>query len=141
MKFKKFSHDLVLRQIIRDIINEMVKDIIQNTIKNIRKNKVKNINDIYKTKYPIVNFSQKMNLFDVSIKKFLREKMYYHKSVLEKTNYGKKIIKGLFQKIKKNPKIYMKINNIKKSNIDRSICDFIAGMTDRFAINLYNKSK
>ncbi|RPH01554.1 MAG: deoxyguanosinetriphosphate triphosphohydrolase [Candidatus Pelagibacter sp. TMED153] len=141
MKFKKFSHDLVLRQIIRDIINEMVKDIIQNTIKNIRKNKVKNINDIYKTKYPIVNFSQKMNLFDASIKKFLREKMYYHKSVLEKTNYGKKIIKGLFKKIKKNPKLYMKINNIKKSNIDRSICDFIAGMTDRFAINLYNKSK
>ena len=33
------------------------------------------------------------------------------------------------------------INNFKKSNIDRSICDFIAGMTDRFAINLYNKSK
>ena len=32
-------------------------------------------------------------------------------------------------------------NKIKKSNIDRSICDFIAGMTDRFAINLYNKSK
>ena len=141
MKFKKFSHDLVLRQIIRDIINEMVKDIIQNTIKNIRKNKVKNINDIYKTKYPIVNFSQKMNLFDASIKKFLREKMYYHKSVLEKTNYGKLVIKGLFLKIKKNPNKYIDTKNIKKTSIDRSICDFIAGMTDRFAINLYNKSK
>ena len=29
----------------------------------------------------------------------------------------------------------------KKTNTDRVICDFIAGMTDRFAINLYNKSK
>jgi len=140
-KFKKFSQDLILRQIIRDTINEMVKDIIFNTTKNIRKNNIKNINDVYKTKYPIVYFSKKMNLFDVSIKRFLKEKMYHHKSVVQKTSYGKKVIKGLFLKIKKNPKKYININNIKKSDIDRLICDFIAGMTDRFAINLYNKSK
>jgi len=140
-KFKKFSQDLILRQIIRDIINEMVKDIIFNTTKNIKKNNIKNINDVYKSKHPIVCFSEKMNLFDISIKRFLKEKMYYHKSVLQKTAYGKKIIKGLFLKIKKNPKKYLNIKNIKKSDVDRSICDFIAGMTDRFAINLYNKSK
>ena len=140
-KFKKFSQDLVLRQIIRETINEMVKDIIINTQENIKKNNIKNINDVYKSEYPIVSFSKKMNLFDISIKKFLKEKMYYHKSVVQKTNYGKKIIKGLFLKIRRNPKKYININKIKKSNIDRSICDFIAGMTDRFAINLYNKSK
>jgi len=67
--------------------------------------------------------------------------MYHHKKVVKKTSYGKKVIKGLFLKIKRNPKKYMNINNIKKSDIDRSICDFIAGMTDRFAINLYNKLK
>ena len=140
-KFKKFSQDLVLRQIIRDTINEMVKDIIFNTTKNIRRNNIKNINDVYKSKYPIVYFSKKMDLFDSSIKRFLKEKMYHHKSVVQKTSYGKKVIKSLFLKIKKNPKRYININNIKKSDIDRSICDFIAGMTDRFAINLYNKSK
>ena len=140
-KFRKFSQDLVLRQIIREIINEMVKDIILNTKKNIRKNNIKNIIDVYKSQYPIVYFSKKMSLFDVSIKKFLKEKMYHHKSVIEKTSYGKKVIKGLFLKIRKNPKEYININNVKKSDIDRSICDFIAGMTDRFAINLHNKSK
>ena len=65
--------------------------------------------------------------------------MYYHKSVVQKTNFGKKIIKNLFLKIKKNPKKYIDFKRIKKSNLDRAICDFIAGMTDRFAINLYNK--
>ncbi len=140
-KFKRFSQDLVLRQIIRETINEMVKDIIVNTQNNIRKNNIKNIMDVYKSEYPIVCFSKKMNLFDISIKKFLKEKMYYHKSVVQKTSYGKKVIKSLFLKIKNNPKKYININKIKKSNIDRSICDFIAGMTDRFAINLYNKSK
>ena len=140
-RLKKYSHDLVLRQIIRETINEMVKDIIVNTKKNIRKNNIKNIKDVYKCKYPIVCFSKKMNLFDINIKKFLKKKMYFHKTVIHKTNFGKKIIKNLFLKIKKNPNKYIDIENNKKSNIDRVICDFIAGMTDRFAINLYNKSK
>ena len=140
-KFRKYPQDLILRQIIRETINEMVKDIIINTKKNIIKNNVKNIIDVYKSQYPIVCFSKKMNLFDNSIKKFLKEKMYYHKNVIQKTNYGKKVIKSLFTRIKKDPKKYINTSNIKKSDIDRSICDFIAGMTDRFAINLYNKSK
>ena len=140
-KAKKFTEDIILRQIIREIINAMVKDLIINTKKNIKKFDIKNINDVYDNHYPIVCFSDKMKLFDLSIKKFLREKMYFHKKVLKKTNYGKKIVKELFYKIKKNPKKYIKIGKFEKSNLDRSICDFIAGMTDRFAINLYNKIK
>ncbi len=140
-KFKKFSPDLILRQIIRDIINEMVKDIIVNTSINIKKHSIKSLQDVYKSKCPIVCFSRRMNLFDITIKRFLKEKMYYHKSVLLKTNNGKKVIKGLFLKIKKNPKKYINIKSNKKNEIDRTICDFIAGMTDRFAINLYKRSK
>ena len=67
--------------------------------------------------------------------------MYFHKSVVRKTNFGKKIIKQLFCVIKKKPKKYIDVRIIKKTNIDRAICDFIAGMTDRYAINLYNESK
>mgnify|MGYP001478063274 CR=1 FL=1 len=140
-KFKKFPKDLVLRQIVREIIDEMVKDIIINTKKNIKNNNIRNINDIYKSKYPLVYFSKNMKLFDSNIKKFLRKRMYFHKNVLEKTNYGKKIVKNLFYRIKKNPDQYINKKMVKKSNLDRAICDFIAGMTDRFAINLYNKSK
>jgi dGTPase len=67
--------------------------------------------------------------------------MYFHNSVITKTNFGKKIVKNLFLKVKKDPSKYVDIKNIKKANRDRVICDFIAGMTDRYAINLYNKSK
>ena len=140
-KFKKFSQDLILRQIIREIINEMVKDIIINTKKNIKKNNIKNINDVYKSKNTIVCFSNKMSSFDVSIKKFLRKNMYFHKTVIHKTNFGKRVIKTLFSKMRKNPAKYLDSKVNKNQNLDRTICDFIAGMTDRFAINLYNKSK
>ncbi len=138
-KLKKFSLDLIIRQIIREIINEMVKDIIKTTKKNLKKYKILNLNDVYKCKHPIVTFSLKMKKFDKKIKNFLRKKMYYHKNIKSNTNQGKIIINKLFISIRKNPRRYINVSKYDKSNIARSICDFIAGMTDRYAINLYNK--
>ena len=140
-KFTKYSADLIVRQIIRDIINEMVKDVIKTTEKNIKTNKIKNLKDVYNSEKKIVCFSYKMKKFDLEIKKFLKEKMYFHKNVKKKTNYGKKIIKKLFLIIIKNPKKYINIKKYKNSKLERIICDYIAGMTDRYAINLYKKIK
>ena len=140
-KIKNFSMDLIIRQIIREIINEMVKDIITTTKTNIKNYEVKNLNDVYNCKKSLVSFSKKMREFDKKIKIFLKRKMYFHKNVKKNTNQGKKIINELFTSIKKNPSIYINVSKYDKSNIARSICDFIAGMTDRYAINLFNKIK
>ena len=138
---KYYSVDLIIRQIVREIINEMVKDIIETTKKNIKNYKLKNVNDVYKSNYPVVTFSKQMKEFDKKIKSFLKKKMYYHKEVINNTNRGKKIIRKLFLSIKKKPEKYINVSKYDKSDIARSICDFIAGMTDRYAINLYNKIK
>ena len=82
-----------------------------------------------------------MKRFDTDIKIFLRERMYFSKNILNKTIYGRKVIKSLFAMIKKKPSKFLKKENINKQSIERSICDFIAGMTDRFAINLYKSKK
>ena len=140
-KLRNNNKELVLRQIIRDIINEMVKDIIINTKKNIQYVKPKNINDIYKSKVQFVNFSSKMSNFDLSIKLFLKSKMYNHKNVLKRTQKGRKIVKFLFLKIRKNPNKFIKKNLLLNISKERLVCDFIAGMTDRYAINLYNSIK
>ncbi len=140
-KLKRYSIDLIIRQIIREIINEMVSDVISTTKKNIRFYKIKNLNDIYRTKSKLVTFSQNMEKFDKKIKSFLKQKMYFHKKVSSKTNYGRKVIIKLFLQIKKNPKKYINIKKFNNSNIERIICDYIAGMTDRYAINLYNQVK
>ena len=138
-KLKRHSIDLVIRQIIRETINQMVSDVISTTKKNIRLYKIKNLNDIYRTKKQLVAFSQNMQIFDKKIKSFLKQKMYFHKKVKFKTNYGRKIIVRLFSQIKKNPRKYINIKKYDNSNIERIICDYIAGMTDRYAINLYNQ--
>ena len=140
-KINKYSIDLIIRQIIREIINEMVSDVINTTCYNIKINKIKNLNDIYKAKTQLVTFSDKMKIFDNKIKKFLKQKMYFHKKVNIKTNYGKKVITKLFKSIKRNPKKFIDIRKYNNSNLERIICDYIAGMTDRYAINLYKQIK
>ena len=140
-KLKKHERELALSQIIRDIINEMVKDVIINTKKNLKKEKIKNIKDVYKIDMQLVTFSEEMIDFDMSIKSFLRENMYYNKKILNKTRKGEKIIKLLFSRINKHPLKFVKRNTLKMYSKERSICDFIAGMTDRYAINLYNSLK
>ena len=140
-KLKDYSIDLVIRQIVREIINEMVEDLIITTQKNLKKNKIKNLKDVLKSKYPLVAFSNKMRKFDKRIKSFLRTNMYYHRKVKSNTNDGKKIVRKLFFSIRKNPNKYINVSKYDKTNVARSICDFIAGMTDRYAINLYKKIK
>jgi dGTPase len=78
---------------------------------------------------------------DSQIKFFLNDKMYNNKYVLKKTNEGKKIIKNLFNKLNKNPKKYIRKDLLKTGIKERVIADFIAGMTDRFAINLNRNFK
>ena len=143
--FKKYNKlstgrkkDILIYQMVRESINLMVKDLIYNTINNLNKLKIKNFNNIIKTKQKVVCFSSKFKLIDEEIKFFLRKKMYKNKNVLMKNNHGKKIIRALFLKISKKPKKYIKsISSIK----ERAIADYISGMTDRFAINLYKSIK
>ena len=82
-----------------------------------------------------------MKVFDEQIKFFLKENMYKHKIVLRKTKQGMRIVETLFNKIVKNPKKFIKNRYFYKFNKERMVCDFIAGMTDRYAIKLYNSIK
>ena len=138
---KKFRREIIINQIVRELINVMVLDVIDTTNKNLKKYKPKTIKDIYKQKRLIVNFSEKMERTDKEIKFFLAHNMYNHKDVLSNANKGKKIVEILFNHLSKKTSKYIgkKILNINTK--ERAIADFIAGMTDRYAINLYKTLK
>tara|TARA_B100000945_G_C20426562_1_gene620849 strand:+ start:422 stop:1552 length:1131 start_codon:yes stop_codon:yes gene_type:complete len=140
-KYKNKQKELFLNEVVRDIINEMVRDVIVNTKKKIKYENPRNIKDIYTAKIYFVEFSNKMKVFDEQIKFFLKENMYKHKIVLRKTKQGMRIVETLFNKIVKNPKKFIKNRYFYKFNKERMVCDFIAGMTDRYAIKLYNSIK
>ena len=79
--------------------------------------------------------------YAVQIKDFLSQNMYNHKKVVINANKGKKIIKVLFNYLLRHPKKYIGSKLLKNESKERVVTDFIAGMTDRFAINLYEKIK
>ena len=134
------NQNILIYQIIRDSINLMVKDLINNTVKNIKNYKIKNLRNIYSWPDNIVIFSKKFKNIENEIKSFLRYRMYNNKKVLKKNNEGKKIIVHLFKKISKNPGKFITKDKLKDDKF-RAISDYISGMTDRYAINLYNKLK
>ena len=80
-----------------------------------------------------------MKSIDKQIKIFLKQNMYNHKKVINNTNKGKEIIKDLFKYLLKNSKKYINKELFKNEEKERVISDFIAGMTDRYAINLHKK--
>ena len=138
---KNFRREIIISQIIRDLINSMVVDVINTTNKNLKKSSPQSINDIYKQDCLIVDFSDKMKKIDKQIKYFLKRNMYNHKKVVVNTNRGKRIINDLFKYLLKNPRKYIGENLFKSEQKERVIADFIAGMTDRYAINLHKKIK
>ena len=138
-KAKKFRKEIIISQIVRNLINLMVIDVINTTKENLRKNNPQSINDIYNEERMIVDFSHKMKIIDIQIKDFLRRNMYNNKAVIVNTNKGKIIINDLFKHLIRRPKKYISDNLFKGTIKERVIADFIAGMTDRYAINLHKK--
>ena len=138
---KKFRREIIISQIVRDLINLMVVDVIKTTNINLKKINPQSINNIYNHNGLIVDFSVKMKKIDKQIKDFLYRNMYNHSKVIVNTNKGKKIVNDLFAYMLKNPKKYINRSLFKNENDERVIADFIAGMTDRYAINLHKKIK
>ncbi|NCU61638.1 MAG: deoxyguanosinetriphosphate triphosphohydrolase [Candidatus Fonsibacter ubiquis] len=139
-KNKQFKNKKLLRnEIIRSIINFMVTDLILHTKKNLKKYKIKTIDDVYNSKKFIVSFSPKLIKANNQIREFLKLNMYENKSVKEMTDKAEKIIKTLYIYLIKNNKKFLPSDIKNKWGLERSVSDFIAGMTDKFAIDLYNK--
>ncbi len=138
---KNFRKEIIINQIVRDLINLMVVDVINTTNKNLMKNNPLSINDIYKQDRLIVDFSDKMKKIDRQIKDFLKRNMYNHKKVVVNTSKGKEIINDLFKYLLKNHRKHISKDLFINEQKERVIADFIAGMTDRYAINLHKKIK
>ena len=139
-KINKKNYKIAIYQIIRDSIDLMIKDLINNTKNNLSYNKIKSLKDLNKTSSLIVDFSDKIKNSENEIRFFLKSKMYNNKIVLAKNNKGKIIIKKLFNKIEHNPRKFILKDQLSTDKY-RAISDFISGMTDRYAINLYNNIK
>ena len=126
-------------QVLRNSISNMINDIYETTKKNLINNNINSIDDIRKKNNFVVSFSNEMKKNCDIIKKFLFDKVYNHSHLSDKRQYSKKVISTLFTYfVKNNNKLPVDWRN-QNIEIERLICDYISGMTDRFALNLYKE--
>jgi dGTPase len=127
--------------IIRSLIDMQVTDLIKETEGNISRLKIKSFQDVKKADKKIVSFSKGMSELRKPMGEFLMEKLYRHYRVMRMSVKAKRFIRELFRAYIENPaQLPNEIQNrIPVDGIERVVCDYIAGMTDRYALDEYEK--
>jgi dGTPase len=136
------NHELVALEAKRKIVEQMTLDVISSTQENVKKLEIKNSEDVRKSPRALVSFSPKMEIAHLALKKFLMENMYRHYKVNRMSSSAKKIVGGLFDFFFENPDClpeHGKFFKLDQRELAIMICDYIAGMTDRFALREYEE--
>ena len=129
-------------QIIRLLIDAQVTDLIKETQKKIKKAKVRSAKDAINLDYKLVSFSQDMEALRLPLKDFLMRELYRNYRVVRMSDKAKRFITELFKIYLNSPQQLPEetAGRIKSTeDTRRVICDYIAGMTDRYALDEYKK--
>lgn len=129
--------DLSRHQIIRRLINFEITDLIQSIDRYLRKSSVSSSLDLQKLPFNVAGFSEDMYRRNRELKDFLFNKLYRHHRVVRMSVKSEKIITDIFTMYQKTPSALPEAVQelIPQRGLERTICDYIAGMTDRFAID------
>ena len=124
-------------QIIRRLINFEITDLVQSIDRYLRKSKVSSSLDLQKLPFNVAGFSEDMYRRNRELKDFLFNKLYRHHRVVRMSVKSERIISEIFTMYQKTPSALPEEVQelIPQRGLERTICDYIAGMTDRFAID------
>lgn len=133
--------DVERHRMIRHLVGLMVTDMIQATDQRLKTSGVKSALELQKLSYNVIGYSEDMQRRNRELKDFLYQKLYRHYRVVRMQVKAENIIKNLFEAYKNEPAMlpthYQKIVALR--GLERTICDYIAGMTDRFAIEEHQR--
>lgn len=140
-KYAKISVSCRKYLIIRGLIDLQVTDLIEHTRSEICRLKIKNYADLLKINFKIVDFSKEVKELRKPLRQFLMQKLYHHYRVVRMSTKAKRFIRELFCEYLKRPQqMPAEIQQrIPKEGVRRVVCDYIAGMTDRYALDEYKK--
>lgn len=136
-------NDLLRTRAIRKLIGGEVTDAVHTTDWHLRTLGVDSLAALRQLRQPIASFSPEMEMYNRELKAFLLEKFYRNWRVMRMAAKASRILHALFTAYEQNPQqlpphVQARIEAAHDSP-QRVICDYIAGMTDRFAIQEYSK--
>jgi dGTPase len=128
-------------QVIRRLIDWRVTDLLEESEKRLKRYRVRTPESVRGLAVPIVAFSDEMARLRYPLKRILYQRLYHHPSVARTTDQGRRIVRRLFKAYAKNPVLLPPAVRARQKIEDphRVICDYIAGMTDRFAVQSYQR--
>ncbi|MBU0766322.1 dNTP triphosphohydrolase [Patescibacteria group bacterium] len=122
------------------IIHILVTDLYEATFSELSSQCINTIDDVYAAQTPLVNFSQPLRDELDQLREFLSEKMYFSQLVLERSREGQRVILNLCNSLKKNPSDKVKeLQKRTQGSLEEAIKDYVAGMTDSYAIERSSK--
>lgn len=133
--------DMSRHRLVRKLIGLEVTDIVETTEANLRRNNVQSVLQLQKLPFNVVSFSEEMRHRNRDLKDFLFKNLYRHYRVVRMAVKAERIITELFKSYCDKPEIlpYHIQADIEERGLERTICDYMAGMTDRYAIDEYQK--
>jgi dGTPase len=132
-----FLQELDRHRMIRTLVGLMVTDMIDSTDARLKESGANSPLDVQKLSYNVIGFSEDMQRRNRELKDFLFKKLYRHYRVARMQIKAERIITDLFNAYKLEPSILPDHVQqlIPARGLERIICDYIAGMTDRYAID------
>ncbi|NOU40386.1 MAG: deoxyguanosinetriphosphate triphosphohydrolase [Methylotenera sp.] len=138
-KYPKLEQKRLIHETVRRMINTLVVDLCTQSAHNIAQQQPQSIADIRQLP-PLVNFSDEIAAQNQKLKQFLRKNLYHHYKVNRMSAKAARIVRELFAVFFENtgllPNEFQTYAEIDKP---RAVADYIAGMTDRYAIREHRK--
>src|SRR5512138_2345405 len=138
----------LVHEIVRRMINHVVVDLIETTAMRVREARPADIDAIRARGQPLVGFSDQVAAEHLELKRFLRDRVYRHYRVLRMTNKAQHVMKSLFDSFFARPELLPTEHHLAARQMEaqageagraRAVADYIAGMTDRYAIGEYER--
>jgi dGTPase len=132
---------ILRHQVIRRIIDRCVQDLLETTLANLREARADSLEDVRGAGRRLVGYSAEMAARVKELKDFLLANMYRHYRVVRMGDKAGRILRDLFHTYTAEPlqlpPRYQR--RIEKDGLHRVVCDYMAGMTDRFALDEHRK--
>ena len=129
----------LIHETIRRMINLMAVDLIDRTRANILEAQVGSLDDVRRAPRLVAYSAELLPELRV-LKGFLRESLYHHYQVLRMTDKARRIIQDLFAAFMNDPRLLPpQYQQMARSDKPRAIADYIAGMTDRYAMKEHRR--
>lgn len=144
-QYPDLSAKRLRHEVIRRMINHLVTDLIESSRQRIETADLKDIDSVRQHGSALIGFSQPVANTNRVLKKFLHENLYRHYRVQRMSNKAQRIIQALFETFFDNPHLLPNKVTARRSQSltdeakSRMIADYIAGMTDRYAIDEHER--